>query len=211
LYLVRHGQSRANVDATHNVIDCDLTDKGREQAMAVASELARRGVDHVIASPYVRTLLTAREILRATGATSEVMVALHEHHANAFPTEWPLQTKSNMATNYPEFQLGEEMPETWWHRPPESMDAIAARMRGVLELVRQRFATNDESRVVLVSHATPIQHFVHIARPTSTQVAPSVLPIIDNAALCLVDVKPDTSEVVFINHTEHLRMPVVLP
>jgi len=210
LYLVRHGQSQANVDATCRVIDCNLTETGQRQAEAVAAELAYRGIDQVLSSPYVRTLHTAREIVRATGASAEVLLGLHEHHMSAFAETWPLQTRAELAFNYPEFTLPDDMEEMGWHTPPESMEVILTRMAGVLQSLRERYANIGHTRVALVSHATPIQQFIRAARPSGIPGTSSIVPAIDNASISLIDVQYDSIDIVFVNQTEHLRVPAVL-
>lgn len=209
LYLVRHGQSRANVDAQCRIVDCELTDTGKSQAMAVAAELARRGVDRVFASPYVRAVETAREIARAAGVPAAILPELHEHHGAAFPETWPLKTRSILAFDYPDFALPETMAELGWQQPPESMESILARMTVLLGRFRERAQEHPDERVVLVSHATPIQQMILAARNANGTTAPSALPpLVDNASVTLLDVQPTSVAVEFVNQIEHLRAPV---
>ena len=68
LLMVRHGQSEANA-GTSTDPDCNLTERGREQARAAARRLAQLDLSGFVAltSPYRRTLQTAEEIALATG------------------------------------------------------------------------------------------------------------------------------------------------
>lgn len=207
LYLVRHAQSRANADARCRDIDCELTDAGRRQAEAVAAGLAAVGLNQVLASPYVRTLETAREIARASGAAAAVLPDLHEHHAQAFPENaWPLMPKQILAALYPEFELPDEMPELGWQAPPESLDAIANRMARVLAEMQRRSAQTPHANVALVSHATPIQYLIRAAQP-GVSASP---PLVDNASVTVIDVTPETAQVESVNQAGHLRAAVLV-
>jgi broad specificity phosphatase PhoE len=65
LYLVRHGES----DIPHDTVQSDypLSALGREQALRVAERFRGLAIDHLISTPYKRTLETARAIAEATG------------------------------------------------------------------------------------------------------------------------------------------------
>ncbi|HEU0165168.1 MAG TPA: histidine phosphatase family protein [Thermomicrobiales bacterium] len=68
LLLVRHGQSVGNIEQRIQGDDDPLTDRGREQAHAVADFLAkRRDITHLYASPLARAIETARIIGTAIG------------------------------------------------------------------------------------------------------------------------------------------------
>lgn len=71
VYLVRHGQSESNLDRIMRGAEAQLSDRGRAQAELVAERVARLGVDALIASPFIRTLDTARAIAQSTGLTIE--------------------------------------------------------------------------------------------------------------------------------------------
>ncbi len=66
---VRHGQSTWNaIDRLQgHELGPPLTDLGRAQAAAVAEELSRRGVAHVLASPAVRAQQTAQVVADRLG------------------------------------------------------------------------------------------------------------------------------------------------
>lgn len=81
VWLIRHGQSHANAGvATDYPRTIELTDLGREQAAAIASEI-ESVPNAVVISPYMRTLHTAQPLLEKferQGATVQV-------------AEWPIQ------------------------------------------------------------------------------------------------------------------------
>ncbi|MBX7102550.1 MAG: phosphohistidine phosphatase SixA [Gemmataceae bacterium] len=66
LYLIRHAEAVSRDDAQYKDEERPLTEKGREQARALARSLVARKVhfDAVISSPLVRARQTAEELLQ---------------------------------------------------------------------------------------------------------------------------------------------------
>lgn len=72
LFLVRHGQSQANVDQVFaGQADSPLTDLGRQQAQQAGENAKNLGIDHIISSPLSRAHDTARIIAKAIGYPEE--------------------------------------------------------------------------------------------------------------------------------------------
>ena len=183
LYLVRHAQSRANADVTCREVDCELTDLGSRQAELVAAELSRHEFTQVLASPYRRTVVTAREIAAASGSPLALLPLAHEHHIIA-PAGWLPPTRAELLWRYPDLPLVGEVPETTWHRWPETSEQVAARMQEVVALLRAHYAAAD--RVLLVSHASPIQQLIGVATAAYPPLEATRLPI-GNASLTVLD------------------------
>eukprot|EP00928_Gymnodinium_smaydae_P049535 TRINITY_DN33258_c0_g1_i1.p1 TRINITY_DN33258_c0_g1~~TRINITY_DN33258_c0_g1_i1.p1 ORF type:complete len:613 (+),score=68.98 TRINITY_DN33258_c0_g1_i1:34-1872(+) len=61
VYLMRHGQSEANASRINgrDILDPALTDLGRQQALAWASETSKWEVEQIMVSPLLRTIQTA--------------------------------------------------------------------------------------------------------------------------------------------------------
>ena len=68
LYLVRHGRTAGNTVRYVGWGDEPLDDVGREQARALAAQLADEPIDVVYSSPLSRALDTARPLAEAHGA-----------------------------------------------------------------------------------------------------------------------------------------------
>jgi broad specificity phosphatase PhoE len=183
LYLVRHAQSRANADMSCREVDCELTELGSRQAELVAAELSRETFTQVLASPYRRTVLTAREIAAAGGSPLALLPLVHEHHVVA-PAGWLPPTRAELLWRYPDLTLIGDVPETTWHRLPETCEQVAARMQEVVTLLRARYAAAE--RVLLVSHASPIQQLIGVATGAHTPLEATRLPI-GNASLTVLD------------------------
>ena len=78
-YFVRHGESEGNAARVFTgQTDSPLTARGRQQAAAVADELANVKFDRIISSDLSRTRDTAEVIAKRHGLSVEVMPALRE-------------------------------------------------------------------------------------------------------------------------------------
>ncbi|HXH78115.1 histidine phosphatase family protein [Nocardioides sp.] len=86
LYLLRHGQTHANVsgalDTAHPGLE--LTDLGQQQARAAARELDGAGIDAIAVSTLTRTSQTARPLADVSGLTPTVHDGLREISAGDF-------------------------------------------------------------------------------------------------------------------------------
>ncbi|MBI3970791.1 MAG: histidine phosphatase family protein [Chloroflexi bacterium] len=80
IYLVRHGQSQANVERvfSNGRVDLPLTDLGYRQAGQAAAWLDGRNVRRVYASPLLRARQTAAVIAERLDVPVEVLVDLDE-------------------------------------------------------------------------------------------------------------------------------------
>jgi broad specificity phosphatase PhoE len=83
LILVRHGQTPANVGGLLDTAEpgCDLTDLGREQALALPAVLADQPVEAVYASVLVRTQQTAGPLAQLRGLDIHVRRGIREIQA----------------------------------------------------------------------------------------------------------------------------------
>ena len=81
LYLVRHGESEANAAKRYaGQTDSPLTERGREQARAVAAALRAVHFDRVVSSDLSRARDTAEIIASEHGLRVEVFPELREIH-----------------------------------------------------------------------------------------------------------------------------------
>lgn len=75
LYLVRHGESEANLTASTSKIDTPLTPKGIQDAVN-AGKLLKGKFDRVFVSPYLRAIQTQQHAM--PDAKAEILDCLHE-------------------------------------------------------------------------------------------------------------------------------------
>ena len=80
LYFVRHGESQANIlhVISNRGMVHGLTEKGRQQATALAAELRDANIKQIYSSPLLRALQTAEILSQALGAPIEITDALRE-------------------------------------------------------------------------------------------------------------------------------------
>jgi len=208
LYLIRHAQSQRNAGVPGAPVDCGLTELGQCQAAAAAQRLAELGVDHVVASPYIRALETADLIRRATGAPGSVVPLLREHHVDAWgEVDWPFLSRGALAERFPEFRLPEDFgfdPE--WFDVPETEEGVLRRARSVLRELWETYAAsadgNRDVRLAVVSHGSPTGKLVMAALGLSAPQKTAVR--IDNASISIVEYFPDWCVLGASNRTDHL-------
>lgn len=81
LYLIRHGQTSANIN--HQLVgmtDIPLDPLGERQARWVAERMRTVHLDALLSSPLTRARTTAAEITRTTGHEPEIVPGLSEIH-----------------------------------------------------------------------------------------------------------------------------------
>jgi len=92
LYLVRHGQTHANVARQLDtaVPGLDLTDEGRAQARSLADRLGGEDLGAIYTSDLVRTQQTAAPLAEMLGLEMVVLPGLREIQAGDYEmsTEW---------------------------------------------------------------------------------------------------------------------------
>jgi len=173
LWLVRHGESLANVvrteamrgdaheiDLTQRDVDVPLSARGERQASALGRWFAEQPPEQrptvVVASPYVRAVRTAERIAAAGGTVAGEAFVPGELVFDERVREKELGlfyrlTRAGIEARYPEhwalrLQLGR-----FWFRPPggESWADVALRLRAALDDICREYAGE---RVLVVCH-----------------------------------------------------------
>jgi broad specificity phosphatase PhoE len=152
LILVRHGQTRSNVQGTLDtgMPGPGLTDLGREQAAALVDVLADERIDRVVASPLARTVETATPLVTARNMDLPTDIGLREILAGDI--EMRADRDAHLAYLDTVFawaggDLDAEMPGV-----PETGADFLARYDAAVEA-----ATEDVDTVVCVSHGAAIR------------------------------------------------------
>ena len=147
LYLVRHGQSEANIGDIFQGPDSPLTELGTRQAVFVAERMRAMHADVILTSPMLRASSTAEKIHEATRVPLEVCQLLREYVP---PTR--LIGTSHGAEEGSMYikQMLAHMDDPVWHFADEdNYHDLHARARAFLAFVIQR----EERRIVGVTHA----------------------------------------------------------
>ncbi|MFT4294259.1 MAG: histidine phosphatase family protein [Micropruina sp.] len=148
--LVRHGQT----PTTGQILPgrapgLHLSDRGREQADAVARRLAGAGLTALYTSPLERARETAAPTEHATGLTAVIEPALLECEFG----EWTGHQLTALA-KLPEWSTVQQAPSTFRFPGGESFVELQTRMIALMERLR---AAHRGQTVACFSHADPIK------------------------------------------------------
>ncbi len=147
LLLARHGETDWNVERrVQGHSDTPLNDTGREQARALAGELAGESIDAVYSSDLLRAHETARIVADLRGLDVTAIADLRERH---FGT-WEGLTDDEISVRFPHVR---ELPGREWG-DAETHEEMAGRVLGALHRIAE---THSGRRVLVVSHGGPLR------------------------------------------------------
>ncbi len=151
LYFVRHGESTANLllEFSNSGFKHPLTEKGVEQAQAVARSLSGLQVAQIYTSPVMRAVQTAHILAESLQAPLEITEALREWSVGIYegttdPVGWKLHDQV-----YDDWSIDQKFDS----KMPggESLNEIQARFTPFIEgLVKD--GRNSNQNIILVGH-----------------------------------------------------------
>lgn len=192
LYLIRHGESEANV-ANADLPDGALTPGGIAQAEALARYLEGESVDLVISSPLRRALQTADVLSRHWQAPHEVWQDLLEHRKNE-PHRF--LGRRGVADLFPAAACEESLPDEGFDFGMESNDAGHLRALRILERLRERFA-DQETKAAMVAHAGFNAFFLMALLGGSRQ--PGRMVVQGNCCVNRIRITPEELRLITVN------------
>lgn len=153
--LIRHGQTRGNIDGRIQGPDDQLTDLGREQARLLADHIAATyRIDHIISSSLSRARETAEAIACRTGQEVELDPRLAEINNGAaigmLWTDWRI-ANPDLA---PVWGWDVRHADAAWGGGESGRD-VCNRVFAAWDEVVNRFAGTDKT-IAIVSHGGPI-------------------------------------------------------
>jgi probable phosphoglycerate mutase len=153
LVLLRHGQTEYNATSRmQGQLDTDLSDLGRNQAVAAAEVLAKRQPLLIVSSDLRRALDTAMALGERAGVPVEVDARLRETHLG----DWQGLTHLEVDAVAPGARLAWRDDARWApHRGESRVDVAARSLPLVAELVADQaeWGVDEPDRpVVLVAH-----------------------------------------------------------
>lgn len=152
VWLVRHGQTDWNRAGRYqSYTDRPLTDYGRRQARALAAHFAGRRVDAVIHSGVSRTEAVARAIVGAR----HLPCLPSEDWREASHGAWEGLTYAEVMQRYPE-DAARRFADALNNAPAQG-ESLADMAERVMAAWRRLGYAYPGQRVVVVTHATPIQ------------------------------------------------------
>lgn len=160
MLFVRHGQTPTTGQVLPGrAAGLHLSDKGREQAEAVARRLAELPrVDAIYASPLERARETAAPIGKALGQKVNIEKGLLECDFGAWTG-----AKLSTLMKKPEWSMVQRAPSTFRFPDGESFIDMQSRMANTVDTLRTR---HRGGVVVCVSHADPIKALIAHAMGT---------------------------------------------
>ncbi len=169
LWLVRHGQSAANLSsreaeeagalevplATRDM-DCPMTPQGETQAAALGRWFADQvKPDVILASPYLRTRQTVAALCAAWGKVDQPVLRFDERLRERERGVFDGLTKAGVEARLPYEHHKRIFLGKFYHRAPggESWCDVVQRLRAVVDRVIGQHA---EQRVMIVTHEVVI-------------------------------------------------------
>jgi broad specificity phosphatase PhoE len=150
ILLARHGESDWNVDRRwQGHADRPLTERGREQARALADRLADIALQAVYTSDLRRARETAEIVARTQGLEVHVTPALREVDVGS----WSGLSREEAGARFPEGYARWLSGGPGWE-DGESYEQMSERVLGALRAI---VADHPEDRVLIVAHGGPIR------------------------------------------------------
>jgi broad specificity phosphatase PhoE len=159
-FLVRHGEAESNVNHVASALPekrkMPLTEKGKKQAAEVASFLANKKIDTILASPLERTRETATIISQVTGVEVLIDDRLHETGLGIYNNG----SIDTFFSKYPDLRA-RMVPAS---DGTESLLDMRSRIEGFLQDVKQVY---EGKKVVIVSHGDVLDQMYGILKRES--------------------------------------------
>ncbi|RKN70146.1 histidine phosphatase family protein [Paenibacillus ginsengarvi] len=147
LFIIRHGQSVGNT-VKEDMPDCVLTELGHSQAETVAKCMEGAGLTHIVSSPLIRAIETARPLARQTGLPIRVWIDAYEVRSKG-PCRG--QTRNALESLHDSVLLEDEVEEDgWFYAGDETPEMGHIRALRVLGRLRREFPGDE--RVALFAH-----------------------------------------------------------
>lgn len=202
LIIVRHGQSEGNRDRMFTGHGpSPLTERGRQEARAVAKSIASKPLDALFSSDLPRAVQTAEPLAELTG-----MAIVQD----------PMLREKNFGdlTGMSFAELEAKHPDVWHgllardphFQPPggESHVQCRERMNAFLERL---FEMHSSGRVVLVTHGVAINHLLYSLMRTPINDPPWMVFQIDNCSIQRAERQTNgLVRIVCINDRAHLNL-----
>ncbi len=147
VYFVRHGQSEGNKEQVHQGENVSLSEKGKDQAMAVAKRLKKHDISVIYSSPYLRAKQTAEIISNELDLPIEFWEDLKELRR---PSEIEgLSYTDPIAIKIKDTIKKKQIIPDWKYSDDESFNDLLARAKAVEKHI---FEHHKDQNVLCVSH-----------------------------------------------------------
>nr|WP_300004400.1 histidine phosphatase family protein [Tissierella sp.] len=198
LYITRHGQTKWNIETRlQGWNDSDLTQKGKQDASALASRLADVNFDHIYSSTQKR----ARETAEIIKSDRNIDITELEDLREIGFGQWEGMTMKDIQDNYKgEFDVYLKKPHLY--KPilnGESYDEIFDRVnRALKEIIK-----NGGDNILIVSHGVTIKILTAIVKDISREDLYEI-GISKGTSLNICQVNEDGIEFILEGDTSHI-------
>ena len=161
IYLIRHAQSAFNAVYDPNkpdpmIFDAPITVLGESQARQARAEVEKLGLEHVIVSPFTRTLQTAHLIF-GDRFPFQIDAAVREQLCNSCDIGSPPE---KLTALYPHLDFT-HLEQRWWHEGEEDHRGISVEPEDVLQDRARVFAEGLKRDGVQSTAIVTHGNFIH--------------------------------------------------
>jgi broad specificity phosphatase PhoE len=165
IYIVRHGQSEANLAELHG-LDTKLTDKGKRQAKLLAKTFAKLHFDVMFSSPLVRAHETAKIIAEEHKLEVLTKEALRERHEGVIDGMHAKKVREAFGEIY---ALRESLPYKTWKTTSiaNGYETDEVLMSRFITVLREIALLYPRKTVLVASHVGLMKTFlIHLGKGT---------------------------------------------
>jgi broad specificity phosphatase PhoE len=182
IFLARHGESDWNVQKRfQGHSDRPLTERGREQAHALADLVGSEKIDAVYTSPLSRARETAEIVAARAGLEPIALPELREVDTGS----WSGLSRVDVEARFPEGFARWRSGESGWE-DGETYEEMAERVIGALRTIAE---DHPDGRVLVISHGGPIRAIHAAAEGVAIDDYRRLRPVEPNARLSTVAVE----------------------
>jgi broad specificity phosphatase PhoE len=179
IFLARHGESDWNVaNRFQGHSDRPLTERGREQAHALADLVASEEIEAVYTSPLSRARETAEIVAARVGLEPVALPELREVDTGS----WSGLSRADVETRFPEGFTRWRSGGSGWE-DGETYEEMAERVIGALRTIAEG---HPDGRVLIISHGGPIRAIHAAAEGLAIKDYRRLQPVEPNARLSAV-------------------------
>ena len=182
-FMMRHGQAENNEQQLLNykVDKSDqypITEQGKKKVAATIKELKKLGITKIVSSPLARTQQTAKIVGEALGVAIATDERLKELDLGPYEGKTEAELHRDYSSRAEFFRPGSVI---------EAPDAAAAR---ILQLIVEINQTNQNEKVLLVSHGDPIFYTQLTVRGYNLHTQPT-FPYTETGSAAVLPVLPE--------------------
>jgi broad specificity phosphatase PhoE len=182
IFLARHGESDWNVERRfQGHTDRPLTERGREQAHALANLVAGEEIDALYTSPLSRARETAEIVAARAGLEPVALAELREVDTGSWSGLSRAEVKARFPDGFTRWRSGRS---GWEHG--ETYEEMAERVIGALRTIAE---DHPGGRVLVISHGGPIRAIHAAAEGLAISDYRRLKPVEPNARLSAVAVE----------------------